>query len=56
MSKIWRDIRGVLHGVVVQAVVRLLAGVLALFGAASAVDPELPVAVHQAVGLRPSGS
>lgn len=46
MTKIWRDIRGVLHGAVVQAVAKLLAGLLALFGAASAVDPQLPAGLH----------
>lgn len=48
MSKIWRDIRGILHGAVASAVAKLLAGLLALFGAASAVDPGLPAALHGA--------
>jgi len=53
----WRAIRDVLRHAAVQAVARLLAGLLALFGAASAVDPQLPAGLHgQVVVDRPSGS
>lgn len=53
----WRAIRDVLRSAAVQAVAKIMAGLLALFGAASAVDPELPAALHgQTVVAKPSGS
>lgn len=46
MKQIWRDIRAVLRGAVVQAVAKAIAGLLAVFGAVSAVDPDVPAALH----------
>lgn len=57
MKQIWRDIRGVLRGAAVHALVRAVAGLLALFGVASAVDPDVPAALHGEVAVpKPSGS
>jgi len=53
----WRAIRDLVKGAVVQTVAKILAGLLALFGAGSLVDPQLPASLHgQTVVSKPSGS
>lgn len=55
----WRDIRAVLRAVAQHAVARLVAGLLALFGAASAVDPQVAAGLHGQTVVdapKPSGS
>lgn len=54
MKQIWRDIRAVLRGAAVQAVGKLIAGLLALFGAVSAVDPDVPARLHGEVAVDPA--
>lgn len=50
----WRDIRGVLRGAVVQAVAKLVAGLLALLGAATVVEPQAGVDLRNGVLLQPA--
>lgn len=52
MKQLWRDIRGVLRGAVVQTVAKLLAGLLGLLGAATAVDPQAGVDLRNGVLLQ----
>lgn len=49
MKTVWLTLRGVLRNAAVQAVARLLAGLLALLGGATAVDPQAGVDLRNAV-------
>lgn len=52
MKQIWRDIRAVLRGAAVQAVAKLVAGLLALLGAVTAVEPQAAVDLRNGVLLQ----
>lgn len=52
MKQIWRDIRAVLRGAAVQAVAKLVAGLLALLGAATVVEPQAAVDLRNGVLLQ----
>lgn len=53
MKQTWRDIRALLRGAVVQTVVKLVAGLLALLGGATVVDPQLGVDLRNGVLQQP---
>lgn len=51
-KQIWRDFRELLHGAAVQAVAKLVAGLLAILGGLTVVEPQAAVDVRNAALLQ----